>query len=233
MSTPALANHPDTERDIREFLKKESISNLDQLISRAAATPLEREAPLPLAFTSFGNGANSPAPKPHRPPQMDWYLDGQRHDPAKIGELNGQALHSTPGSDAKGNQVLHSFTSVKKLYDHLQPSATRSLAPRDVSQLPAIAVFYSDINFGGDRISLDPGYSYVDLTKVHRGFLHLQNWNDIISCVAPCRWDIMLLEDINGQGSRLYLNAGGSWPDLTQLGWNDRASMISNVGARI
>jgi hypothetical protein len=26
--------------------------------------------------------------------------------------------------------------------------------------------------------------------------------------LPPCRWDIMLFEDINGQGSRLYLNAG-------------------------
>ncbi len=98
--------------------------------------------------------------------------------------------------------------------------------------LPEQACFFEHVNEEGDIICLPPNRAYADLTRVSRGFLGTGDWNDFISSVSWCRWDVSLFEHIHYGGSQLWLRAGCTTPNLVELGWNDRASAIVNWGRR-
>lgn len=101
--------------------------------------------------------------------------------------------------------------------------------------LPEQVCFFSDIHENGDVICLAPGRAYPDLTGVGRTkvlWWYSDFWNDVISSVSWCRWDVTLYEHTNYGGSQLWLPAGCNTPNLVELGWNDRASSVVNWGQR-
>jgi len=169
---------------------------------------------------------------------MNLVIDGQQHEPSVISQFNGQALYSTPGVDAKGEETLYSFTSLDALRERLSAHSQRnSISARDIAtsnpdSLPELSYYFEDATQQGDYLQNGPGRAWQDLTRVNRGFLHLSDWNDVISSVDWCRWDISLYSDINYGGSQLYLPAGQTYDDLGRYGWNDVASSTVNWGQR-
>lgn len=98
--------------------------------------------------------------------------------------------------------------------------------------LEDIVRFWEDTNESGDIRSVGPGLGYRDLSGLHRGFLSTQNWNNIISSLSWCRFDVSLF-DLTGFDSgagEFFAAKGCNTPDLTPFGWNDRASSIANWG---
>ncbi|MCK7621716.1 hypothetical protein MUU72_00985 [Streptomyces sp. RS10V-4] len=96
--------------------------------------------------------------------------------------------------------------------------------------LPDYVRVWEDANESGDYLDLDAGYYYPDLSKVHRGFLHTQNWNDIISSLSACRYDVALFEDTGLTGHEFFAPKGCNTPDLSALGFNDITSSLINFG---
>ncbi|MFI0222321.1 hypothetical protein [Streptomyces lydicus] len=98
--------------------------------------------------------------------------------------------------------------------------------------LEDIVRFWEDAGEQGDIRSVGPGLGYKDLSRLHRGFLSTQNWNNIISSLSWCRFDVSLFEltDFNASGGEFFAPKGCNTPDLTPFGWNDRASSIANWG---
>lgn len=98
--------------------------------------------------------------------------------------------------------------------------------------LEDIVRFWEDANESGDIRSVGPGRGYADLSGLHRGFLGTQNWNNIISSLSWCRFDVSLfdLTGFNSGAGEFFAPKGCNTPDLTPFGWNDRASSIANWG---
>ncbi|MFF8370062.1 hypothetical protein ACF05W_14605 [Streptomyces lydicus] len=98
--------------------------------------------------------------------------------------------------------------------------------------LEDIVRFWEDANESGDIRSVGPGLGYADLSRLHRGFLGTQNWNNIISSLSWCRFDVSLfdLTGFDASGGEFFAPKGCNTPDLAPLGWNDRASSIANWG---
>jgi hypothetical protein len=88
-------------------------------------------------------------------------------------------------------------------------------------------IFYEDIDYGGDDISLEKNRGYYDLTEVSSGLFGWgSNWNDRISSIETSYqtpWAV-LHEDIHWAGQTLSLYGGTL--DLVPYGWNDRASSV-------
>jgi hypothetical protein len=213
-----------------------------------------RETMALAAQLSSLTGAQSASPEPaptkaalaaagliHRVPRVPLYVDGALlKDPRDITKYNGRALYYTP-LRARSGIALAAFTDWNTMISEsrkiagaaAETTATAEHICQDPpDNLPEQAVFWWDINESGDTISLPPGRAYSDLTKVRHGFLGLGNWNDAISSVSWCRWDVSLFWDINYGGSQLWLPAGCNTPNLVDLGWNDQASSIVNWGQR-
>lgn len=177
----------------------------------------------------------SPMPPPplrHQPAHMLWTLDGERHEPTVVNELDGQALYSTPAMDSTGEPMLHSFTTLEGLRTFLSTEAAGDIGTTNPDSLSGVSRYFEHAGFSGDTLSNNPGYTWRDLTQVRRGFLGLGNWNDIITGVDWCRWDISLYEHVNYGGSQLYLRAGRTYNNISEFGWNDRASATVNWGRR-
>lgn len=233
--TNTMVHAADRETELRNQLAAEGVDSLDTLVRRLAATvsPLSSEEEDDLAAVKGAQSARVTAqpPKPHTPPQTAWFLDGDRHGPGVIAELTGTALYSTVGTDAHGEPALHSFTSLRGLQSHLR-AGDGDIGTSNPDSLSPISRYFEDINQGGDLLQNNPGRAWHDLTQVRHGFLGLGNWNDLVSSVDWCRWDITLYENINYGGSQLYLRAGRTYNNLTDFGWNDRASAVVNWGQR-
>ena len=118
----------------------------------------------------------------------------------------------------------------------LRRSRSRSSGGRHRHHQPGLAVrvsrYFEHAGQGGDQLSNNPGRAWRDLTQVRRGFLGLGNWNDVISSVDWCRWDLMLYEHVGYGGARLFLRAGRTYNQLSDFGWNDVASATANFGTR-
>lgn len=178
----------------------------------------------------------------HRFSRVPLYLDGTILDnPRDIEEYNGKPLYYTLLRSASGI-ALAAFTErnamireSKNMIGVLAGGVTafsEYICASPPDSLPEQVCFFEDSNQSGDVICLPPSRAYRDLTQVSRGFLGLSDWNDLISSVSWCRWDVSLYEHINYGGSELYLPAGCNTPNLQDLGWNDRASSIVNWGVR-
>jgi hypothetical protein len=222
----------DRAAELKNRLAAAGVDSLDTLVSRLAATvsPLSVADQDDLAAVENAPEATQP-PKPHTPPKTAWFLDGDRHEPEVITELNGTALYSTVGSDKHGDPALHSFTSLQGLQAHLR-AGDGDIATTNPDSLSPMARYFEHAGQGGDLLQNNPGRAWHDLTQVNHGFLGLGNWNDLISSVDWCRWDISLYEHINYGGSQLYLAAGRTYNNLSDFGWNDRASATVNWGRR-
>jgi hypothetical protein len=184
----------------------------------------------------------APAGIIHRAPNVPLVLDGEvLEDPQEITHLNGKPLYYTPLRTRAGI-ALAAFTDpramisessklVRTMTEESIPAATSEhICQQPPDNLPERVQFFEDINLDGDTIGLNPDTAYPDLTDVGHGLFG--DWNDIISSVDWCRWDVSLFEHINYGGSQLWLRAGCNTPNLVNLGWNDRASSIVNWGRR-
>jgi hypothetical protein len=194
----------------------------------------------------------------HRFPRIPLMLDGDLLEkPEDLTAYNGQPLYYTPVRNDSG-VTLAAFTSrdqmfveakaicdrfsdspVETLSKNLSQSVARSQSEHICQQppdnLPEQVCFFSDIHENGDVICLDPNRAYPDLTGVGRTkvmWWYTTDWNDVISSVSWCRWDISLYEHTHYSGSQLWLPAGCNTPNLVELGWNDRASSVVNWGQR-
>ncbi|MFJ8692994.1 hypothetical protein [Streptomyces roseolilacinus] len=98
------------------------------------------------------------------------------------------------------------------------------------SVLPARVCFFEDAGEQGDVKCLDPGLGYPNLSRVRRGFLSTQNWNDVISSLSWCRFDVSLFDAFDWQGNEFFARKGCNNPDLARFGWGDRAASIANWG---
>ncbi|MFF9278933.1 hypothetical protein [Streptomyces griseosporeus] len=98
--------------------------------------------------------------------------------------------------------------------------------------LEDIVRFWEDAGEQGDIRSVGPGRGYSDLSHLHRGFLGAGNWDNIISSLSWCRFDVSLfdLTGFDASGGEFFAPKGCNTPDLTPFGWNDRASSIANWG---
>jgi hypothetical protein len=204
----------------------------------------------------LSNGHSEPAPSPdgppaapaivHRFPAVPLLLDGQPvPDAGALAGHDGRALYYTPLRSSQG-VTLAAFTSREAMM--AQAAAMRAGVPRTAlaarsehvctsnpDSLPEQVCFYEDIDEGGDVKCLAPARAYPNLLQVGRvkvGWWYTSDWNDVISSVAWCRWDVTLYEHINYGGSQLFLPAGCNTPNLVELGWNDRASSVVNWGSR-
>jgi hypothetical protein len=192
----------------------------------------------------------APAAMIHRVPDVPLVLDGEvLEDPEEITQLNGQPLSYTPLRTRTG-VALAAFTDPRAMVSEAS-QLVRRMAEGEILEarsehictsppfnLPDRVQFFWDINESGDTIGLNgthegqPGEAFRDLTEIDHGFLGFGDWNDEISSVSQCRWDVSLFEHINFGGSQLWLRAGCNTPNLVELGWNDRASSIVNWGKR-
>ncbi len=226
------------------------ISTLNDLVVEAAKH--DRLASSESILVPTGNNEPAPAfdhlpavrPIIHRPPSIPLVLDGKLLDkPEEITAYNGTPLYYTPLRSSSGI-ALAAFTSRDRMISEAKQQAGEILHPQfertgtnNPDSLPEQVCFFEHINEDGDVKCLPPRRAYSDLTRVGRSkFLwwYTNDWNDVISSVSACRWDVSLFEHINYGGSQLYLPArlGRNTPNLVELGWNDRASSIVNWGQR-
>ena len=224
---------------VRHALAGRGITSLDDLVNRHASAQVGRLVGDEPLFATIGSETREHAPKPHKPPQADLYIDGARHDPSVINEFDSVPLYSTPGRNAAGDPALYSFTTRSGLHTHLIANRSQvgtggsdDFGTNDPDICPELSYYYENDSGGGDYLQNGPGRAWSDLTRVGRGVFHLGDWNDIISSVFWCRWDISLYSDINYGGSQLYLLAGQTYFHLSVWGWNDQASSTANWGTR-
>jgi hypothetical protein len=168
----------------------------------------------------------------HRPAGVPILLDGKLlENPEAIAAYNNTPLHYTPLSN-RSSVMLAAFTSRHKMIAEAQSLRAQfgSLCQQPPYNLPEQACFFEHMNEEGDVICLPPARACPDLTRVSSGWW--SNWNDKISSVSWCRWDVSLYEHIYYGGAELWLPAGCNTTYLEALGWNDRASSIVNWGQR-
>ncbi|GAB3982274.1 hypothetical protein V1634_26915 [Plantactinospora veratri] len=232
---PESARHARIE-SVREALADAGIESFDAMVEKlASATPrLLQDSPVPLMRADDGESLPPPPPppQPHRPPHMMVMIDGELNEPQAVREFDGRPLYSTPGVDVRKNPVLYSFTSMEGLHRHLGTLGWDDIGTTNPDSLPEYSVYSEHDSQGGDSLTNRPGYGWRDLSRVPRGFLGTGDWNDIISSVNWCRWDISLWEHAGWTGSTLYLRAGRTYYHLSEYGWNDRASSTVNWGRR-
>lgn len=225
--------------ELRRQVADEGVADLDGLLRRLHAEGIG--AGDALEEDVAGDGAVTAPPsvrQPMRTPALDLVIDGDRHDPSVYRELAGRDLTYLPGTDGHREPILYAFTTPSGLSDHLAATAPLSTALGDdigttnPDSLSTTSVYFEHADQGGDRLSNNPGRAWRDLTRVRRGFLGLGDWNDVISSVDWCRWDVMLYEHVGYGGARLFLRAGRTYNRLSDFGWNDVASSVANFGTR-
>jgi hypothetical protein len=227
---------------------------------RSRVEALERTAgassePLSLSelLSEYPSGATKPDRAPsettlapaeiiHRAPNVPLILDGEvLEDPEEITQLNGTPLHYTTLRTRTGI-ALAAFTDPqalitepRKLVRKMMEGAIPAAAHTDVCTSPPDSLgervqFYEHINESGDTFGLNPFQFYPDLTRARRGVLGLEDWNDTISSVSQCRWNVSIWEHTQFHGDHHMLRAGCNTSNLGELGWNDRASSVINWG---
>jgi hypothetical protein len=132
---------------------------------------------------------------------------------AMLAEARRAAVDGPPRETADG---------ARRSFERVCTSNPDSLADR--------VCFFEDAGEGGDVKCLGPGLGYPNLSRVHRGFLSTQNWNDVISSLSWCRFDVSLFDAFDWQGNEFFARKGCNVPDLNRFGWGDRAASIANWG---
>jgi hypothetical protein len=237
----------DTEARLRQELNAGGIKTLDELIQKLAKDHHFSEPPL---LGRAGSPEKPPKPGdvsqrvavPH--PRVPIVLDGVLQSQAElIAAAHKTPLFYTPIRNG-GRHAVAVFSSREamikertgvqsKFGPHMIAMDIEHICTEPPDSLPEQVCFYSDINQGGDVICLGPDLAYPDLTRVGRDkvfWWYINNWNDCISSVSQCRYNVSLYWDINYGGAEFWLQAGCNLPDLTVYGWNDEASTIVNWG---
>ncbi|OEJ93569.1 hypothetical protein [Streptomyces thermolilacinus] len=156
-------------------------------------------------------------------------------------------LHLTPLG--RGNDtVLAAFTDralmleavrrVDTAYEELTPeqaerarASFEKICVSNPTALDARVCFFEDAGEQGDVKCLGPGLGYPNLSRLSRGFLGTRNWNDVISSLSWCRFDVSLFDAFDWQGNEFFAPKGCTTPDLSRFGWGDRTASIVNWGS--
>ncbi|WP_411574730.1 hypothetical protein [Streptomyces fradiae] len=172
-------------------------------------------------------------------------LDGEPVAHEEHADLAGP-LHLTPLGHGD-TAVLAAFTDRAAMLEAVrredgadgEPSPERlerarasfeTVCTTNPAALPARVCFFEDAGEQGDVKCLDAGLGYPNLSRVRRGFLSTQNWNDVISSLSWCRFDVSLFDAFDWQGNEFFARKGCTTPDLARFGWGDRAASIANWG---
>ncbi|MBC2908131.1 hypothetical protein [Streptomyces cupreus] len=158
-------------------------------------------------------------------PQVPVVLDGEVVD--DLEQLNAALPLNFTRLSYEGSVALGAFTDRKAMLSEVRRMNGDT---RGDFGLPSHTRVWEDGNEGGDRLELEAGFHWRDLTRVPRGFLHTQNWNDIISSVSVCAFNVELFDDIHLSGARFFIDRHNRIPDLTPFGFNDRTSSFINYG---
>jgi hypothetical protein len=231
---------------LRAALADAHISTLDDLVHHMARFERVSSGEAILLPSSGPEPAPSPDQLPAAPSIVHLVLDGKPlQAPEELTPYNGTPLYYTPVRDGAA-VALAAFTSRNRMIadaGHLPANLSEVMAQPEFEHLcqqppdnlPEQACFFQDVNEGGDVVCLAPARAYPDLTRVGRHkvlWWYTGDWNDVVSSVSWCRWDVSLYEHVNYGGSQLWLPAGCNTPSLVELGWNDKASAIVNWGRR-
>ncbi|MGW4029527.1 hypothetical protein ACWEFL_09415 [Streptomyces sp. NPDC004838] len=225
--------HDEIVAQVRESLQESGIDSFDAMVERLAASAPRLTHEDHLMMIENAAVEDQPPPPPHQPPEIMVVIDGETNEPETVREFDGQPLYSMPGLDDKGNEVLYMFTSLKRLRDHRLTAARHGdTGTTNPDSLSNVSHYYEHDDLGGDWLQNGPGRGWKNLKKVPRGFLGLGDWNDIISSVDWCRWDITLWDRPDWGGNRLEIPAGFTRFHLSKFGWNDCVSATANWGTR-
>jgi hypothetical protein len=104
------------------------------------------------------------------------------------------------------------------------PTPQPSLPPVTEGQVQ----MFDGVAFNGDWFWMARGRTWSDLTKVSRGGWFGGDWNDAIMSLSSTGTACIYSEDINLQGSKLYIGNYHAVSDLTPLGWQRRISSAWN-----
>jgi hypothetical protein len=170
----------------------------------------------------------------HPVPHVPLVLDGEvLDDPGRVEDMHTVRLYYTPlhhgpgvalGAFTERKAMLAASRRSQEVLASLSLTTARTVCTSDPDSLGEFAGFFEHMHFGGDGIWLGPARGFPDLTQ--------GDWNDVISSVDWCRWDVELFEHVQFSGDTLYLWAGCDTPYLEAFGWNDRASSAINWGFR-
>ena len=169
----------------------------------------------------------------HQVPQMPISIDGVRHNPGKVRAYDGKTLYTVVDSRTQKEGVLRIFTSARKAERYLATSPTLK-APERLSHTinNNRVMVYEDIDYAEyistTILTYKEGESEEDFTYTcHTIWSVCVNFNDKASSIKnPFHRHLILFEHHWYGGSRLYVNAGQSIPNLVPYGWNDRASSM-------
>ncbi|MBT2490686.1 hypothetical protein J7E96_19630 [Streptomyces sp. ISL-96] len=115
--------------------------------------------------------------------------------------------------------------------EHRSLVALEAVCTQPPDSLPTRVCFFEDADEQGDIKCLEAGFGYKNLSNVHRGFLLTQNWNDVISSLSQCRFDVSLFDAFDWTGNEFFAPKGCNTPNLARFGWGDRAASIVNWGS--
>ena len=149
----------------------------------------------------------------HQEPLVPFVLDGVVYQPEQVHLFDGKQLGFTVGGDGR----LYAFTSPSALENFMVEEQEAPLAP---GWPPEYSVFYGDPYCGGSQqLGILPGVSKPDLGP----------WDNVFSSMdisAYARNGCTLFDLANYQGDYFAVPGPGKWDNLSQQGWNDRASSI-------
>jgi hypothetical protein len=245
----ALARGDAKVEDVAAQLRKEGFDALDvvlALMSRLSEAKRDRVRARRIDFQQF----SKPTPPErvartvHRVPELPFVLNGTNYDPKDIRRFDGRELHFIATAPGEPIVAIDDREIMAKWWQltYLSSLSSKSTGggPRFYDPPAGWApgriqtVFYENIWFDGDYLQLDAGYGWPDLTEVHRGFLHSDDWNDTISSLVMFGTSACVLcEDIHYEGSTLSffgpVPGTGATPEIADLrvwGWNDRTSSM-------
>jgi hypothetical protein len=130
---------------------------------------------------------------------------------------------------------VRTFSMLSAFKQHIRQTLAQADADGIVSisswdHLTPDCIFYDEPNMTGNRLSLQPGQWYHDLSKVPRGCYWWQNWDNAISSIDFSRSYRVAWEDIDGNGDAFALLHGQGIDNLAGTGGNSGISSIANLG---
>lgn len=199
-----------------------------------AATPITPEM-LRRALLEEG-----PPPTEQAPVPRPFRLEGTLYGPGDVTRFGGQPLHFYLDTALLEAGHLEAFPSKAALRRHLRETGqlpedlTAALERGGVVPLHHVAgrpaEFFEHIDFGGERITLDPRHAFDDLTQRTMkvtGFLFFSwdrvSWNDEISSLRTGDEAITCFEHIHFGGRSFTVGRNTSVPWVGDF-WNDRIS---------
>jgi hypothetical protein len=161
-------------------------------------------------------------------------IKGRLYTPEEVHRLyRGRLLHLFVDDEAFEGRFAYAFDSAEDEQQFLArwEAAHPQRGPGDVSD----SIFYEDIDGHGARLVVPASTAVEDLGHVHCFLWWCGRWDDRISSVTPSRRNryTVLYEHVNYGASsdggvlKLAYDPHRGFLNLTDLGFNDRASSIS------